>query len=345
MAEVSSTSELQAIAATDIDGLTKAAMLVLVLGQDHARLLYERLKLDEIKDITLRMSFLGRIRADDVESVLNEFKTEMGAGAGVVGSLDTVRQFLTQILDEDKVKLIMKDLTGPPGGNIWEKLSKVDETTLTTFLKNEHPQTIAVVLSNLKTEHAARVMSQLPKDTTMDVMMRMLRLEAVQEDIMTDVEDLLRAEFVLNASGTHAPDQHEVLANIFNHFDRASEATYLGMLEERNKESADLIRALMFTFDDLIKLDGPNVQILLRVVDNAKLGLALKGAKDELKELFLGNMSERAAKILREDMENMGPVRLRDVEEAQAEIVIKAKELVDKGEIMIAGENDDDMIE
>lgn len=105
-----------------------------------------------------------------------------------------------------------------------------------------------------------------------------------------------------------------------------------------------MIRALMFTFDDLIKLDGPNVQILLRSVDNAKLGLALKGAKDELKELFLGNMSERAAKILREDMENMGPVRLRDVEEAQAEIVLKAKELVDKGEIMIAGDNDDDMI-
>ena len=174
--------------------------------------------------------------------------------------------------------------------------------------------------------------------------MRMLRLETVQEEILTDVEDLLRAEFVLNASGTRAPDQHEVLADIFNHFDRASEAIFLGMLEERNKELAELVRALMFTFDDLIKLDGPAVQVLMRNVDNARLGLALKGAKEELRELFLSNMSERAAKILREDMENMGPVRLRDVEEAQAEIVGAAKQLVDRGEITIAGDNDEDMI-
>jgi flagellar motor switch protein FliG len=172
----------------------------------------------------------------------------------------------------------------------------------------------------------------------------MLRLESVQEDIMVDVEDLLRAEFVLNASGSRPPDQHEVLAEIFNHFDRASEATFLNMLEERNKESAELVRALMFTFDDLVKLDGPAVQVLLRNVDNAKLGLALKGAKEELRELFLKNMSERAAKILREDMENLGPVRLRDVEDAQGEIVGMAKGLMDRGEIAIASNNDEDMI-
>lgn len=325
-------------------GLEKAAAFMLVAGEDHARLIFDKLKIDEIKDITLKMSALGRITNEDVQKLLEEFKSIMGAGAGLVGSYDTVKQFLSKVLPPDKVAMIMKDLGGPAGGNIWEKLSKVDEAIIATFLKNEYPQTIAVVLSKLKTDHAARVMAQLPQETVIEAIMRMLRLETVQEDIMTDVEDLLRAEFVLNASGSRPPDQHELLADIFNHFDRASEAKFLGMLEERNKESAELVRALMFTFDDLVKLDGPGVQVLLRGVDNAKLGLALKGAKEELRDLFLKNMSERAAKILREDMESMGPVRLRDVEEAQAEIVVLTKQLVDSREIVIAGEDDGDMI-
>ena len=344
MADVVTEPDLDVEVAHEFTGMEKAAMLMLIAGEDHARIVFERLKLDEIKDITQKMSLLGRISNDDVERLLRDFKHDMGAGAGVVGSYDTAKELLSKILDQDKFNLIMKDLGGPVGGNVWEKLAKVEDAMLVTFLKNEYPQTIAVILSKLRTDHAARIMSQLPKETTIEAMMRMLRLETVQEEIMTDVEELLRAEFVLNASGARAPDQHEVLASIFNHFDRASEATFLGMLEERNKESAELIRSLMFTFDDLIKLDGPAVQILLRNVNNAKLGLALKGAKEELKELFLKNMSERAGKILREDMENMGPVRLRDVEEAQGEIVLSAKTLVDSGEITIAGEDDEDMI-
>ncbi|MGI9504133.1 MAG: FliG C-terminal domain-containing protein, partial [Geminicoccaceae bacterium] len=137
---------------------------------------------------------------------------------------------------------------------------------------------------------------------------------------------------------------HEVMAEIFNFFDRTTETSFMEMLEERNKESAELIRSLMFTFDDLNKLDAQAIQLLLRNVDNTRLGLALKAGKDELKELFFGNMSERAAKILREDMENMGPVRVKDVEEAQSEIVIAAKALIDSGEITIASDNDDDLI-
>jgi flagellar motor switch protein FliG len=327
-----------------LGGLKKAAMLTLIIGQDCARMLFERLGLDEIKAITMEMSHLGRVRGIDVENVLREFKDQMGAGAGVVGSYDTAKQLLSQIMDPDKVALIMKDIAGPPGGNVWEKLSKVDETLLANFLRNEYPQTIAVVLSKIRTDRAAKVMSQLPREVASEAMMRMLRLESIQEEILTDVEDLLRAEFMVNAAGKREQDQHEVMAEIFNHFDRTTESELLQVLEERNVESAELVRALMFTFDDLVKLDGAAIQIVLRNVDNAKLGLALKGAKDELRDLFLGNMSERAAKILREDMENMGPVRVKDVEEAQGELVIATKALIDKGEISIAAENDDEMI-
>lgn len=325
-------------------GLEKTAMLMLVAGEDYARIIFDKLSIDEIKAITQKMSGLGRVRGEDVEDLLHDFKRLMGAGAGVVGTYDTTKQLLSQILDEEKVALIMKDIGGPPGGNVWEKLSQVDAAVLANFLKNEYPQTIAVVLSKIRTDHAARVMSQLPNDVAIEAMMRMLRLESVQEEILTDVEDLLRVEFMVNASGKRPQDQHEVIADIFNYFDRTTEASFLEMLEERNKESADLIRGLMFTFDDLSQLDSPAAQVLLRNIDNAKLGLALKGAKDELRDLFLKSMSERAAKILREDMENMGPVRVKDVEEAQAELVTAAKQLIDSGEITIAGGSDEEMI-
>ncbi|MEM9441876.1 MAG: flagellar motor switch protein FliG [Pseudomonadota bacterium] len=325
-------------------GLKKSAMLMLVIGESHARLLSERLAIDEIKSITQEMTDLGRVQGADVDLLLREFTSMMGAGFGVVGSYETAKQLLSNILDEDKAALIMKSIGEHPGGNVWEKLSKVDDNLLVNFLKNEYPQTIAVVLSKIRTDQAARVMSQLPGEVAIEAMMRMLRLELVQDEIMTDVENLLRVEFMTNATGKAARDQHEVMAEIFNYFDRTTETSFLDMLDERNKESAELIRALMFTFDDLAKLDAQAVQLLLRNVDNSRLGLALKGAKDELKELFFANMSERAAKILREDMENMGPVRVKDVEEAQSEIVIGAKALIDSGEITIAADNDDDMI-
>lgn len=341
-AELASASEIQIF--NEFRGLKKAAMLMLVIGDSHARILSERLAIDEMRSIAQEMTALGRIQGADVELLLREFTTVMGAGFGVVGTYETAKQLLSTILDEEKVALILKDIGGHPGGNIWEKLSKVDDNLLASFLKNEYPQTIAVVLSKVRTDHAARLVSHLPKEVAIEAMMRMLRLDAVQDDIMTDVEDLLRIEFMANASGGPPRDQHEVMAEIFNYFDRTTETSFLEMLEERNKESAELIRSLMFTFDDLIKLDGQAIQLLLRNVDNSRLGLALKGGKDELKELFYSNMSERAAKILREDMENMGPVRVKEVEEAQSEIVIAAKSLIDRGEVSIATENDEDMI-
>lgn len=344
MAELALTQGNDAQTYDNLSGPKKAAMMMLIVGDDHARMISDRMAIDEIKLITQEIARLGRIHASDLDVLLRAFNTMMGSGSGVIGTYDIAKQFLGRIMDDEQVALIMKSIGGPPGGNVWEKLSKVDDTVLANFLKNEYPQTIAVVLSKLRTDHAARVMAQLPNEIAVDAMMRMLRLDAVQDDVLTDVENLLRVEFVVNATGTPVRDQHEVMAEIFNYFDRTTETSFLDMLEERNQESAELIRSLMFTFDDLIKLESQAIQLLLRNVDNARLGLALKGGKDELKELFFKNMSERAAKILREDMENMGPVRVKDVEEAQSEIVIAAKALIDSGEITIATENDEDMI-
>jgi flagellar motor switch protein FliG len=176
----------------------------------------------------------------------------------------------------------------------------------------------------------------------MEVVLRMLRMEAVQKEVLDKVEQTLRIEFMSNLARTNRRDSHELIAEIFNNLDRNAESRFLNALEERNRESAERIKALMFTFEDLIKLDPSGVQTLLRSVDKDRLALALKGSSDSLRDLFFSNMSERAARILREDMEAMGPVRLRDVDESQMEMVNAAKELASSGDIVLSDNKGED---
>jgi flagellar motor switch protein FliG len=218
----------------------------------------------------------------------------------------------------------------------------VNETVLANYLKNEYPQTVAVVLSKVRSDHASRVLAMLPEAFAMEVVMRMLRMEAIQKDVLEDVERTLRNEFLSNLARSSRRDAHEMIAEIFNNLDRGTEQRFMNALEERNRDSAEKVKSLMFTFEDLGKLDPGGAQTLLRNVDKAKLPMALKGASPELQALFLNNMSERASKMLKEDMAAMGPVRLRDVEEAQMAMVNMAKELASKGEIVLSDKKGED---
>jgi flagellar motor switch protein FliG len=230
----------------------------------------------------------------------------------------------------------MDDIRGPAGKTTWEKLGNVSEEVLAGYLKNEYPQTIALVLSRIKPDHAARVLTVLPEDLALEVVMRMLTMDAVKKEVLEGIEKTLRLEFMGNLAKTQRRDSYEMMAEIFNNFDRNTEARFTKVLEERDTEAAERIRALMFTFEDLKKIDRNGIQALMRGIDKDKLAVALKGASETVKSLFFDNMSERAAKILREDMESKGPVRIRDVDEAQMAIVNAAKELASKGEIVIA---------
>ena len=332
---------------TGLDGLNgtqKAAMFMLAAGEEYASKLFAKLDLEEIRDITQAMSRLGRVSGDTVEALLSDFLERLGGTAGLVGGYHAAKRLLGRSLSADKVDAILDDIRGPAGRTVWDKLANVDESVLAAYLKNEYPQTIALVLSRIRAEHSARVLASLPEEVAIETVMRMLRIELVQRDVLNDVERTLRAEFMSNLARSQRRDNHEVMAEIFNLLDRSTETRFLGLLEQRNKESADRIRALMFTFEDLAKLDGHGIQKLLRQVDSGKLGLALKGASQSLRELFYANMSERSAKILRDDMESMGPVRLRDVEEAQTVLVTTAKELAAQGEVFIADGKNDDVI-
>ena len=324
-----------------LTGPEKAAVVLLALGEDHLTI-WQSLDDEEIKEVSQAMAGLGNVSSSVVEALLVEFVSNMSGSGSIMGSYEQTQRLLSQFLDPDKVEGLMEEIRGPAGRTMWDKLGNVNEAVLANYLKNEYPQTVAVVLSKVKADHAARVLSSLPEDFALECVTRMLRMEPVQREILDKIEQTLRIEFMSNLARTSKRDSHEMMADIFNSFDRQTEARFIAALEERNREAAERIRALMFVFEDLSKLDPGGVQTLLRGVEKDQLGLALKGASDTLREMFFSNMSERAAKIMREDMESMGPVRLKDVDQAQMAMVQVAKDLAAKGEIMLAGSGSDD---
>jgi len=325
-----------------LSGPKRAAIMMLALGEQYGGKVWAMLDDDEVRELSLVMSTLGTVEADVVEDLLLEFVSRMSASGALMGNFDATERLLQQYLPPERVNGIMDEIRGPAGRNMWEKLSNVQEEVLANYLKNEYPQTIAVVLSKLKPEHAARVLAILPEEMALDVVGRMLKMEAVQKEVIERVEQTLRIEFMSNLSQTRRRDAHEVMAEIFNNFDRQTETRFLTSLEEDNRESAERIKALMFTFDDLVKLDAGSAQTLMRHVDKDKLGIALKGANETVREFFMSNMSSRAAKMLQDDMAAAGPVRLRDVDEAQTLLVNLAKDLAAKGEIMLQKNRADD---
>jgi flagellar motor switch protein FliG len=328
-----------------LTGVDKAAIFMLSLSDAQATKMFEMMDDEEIKELSQAMANLGSVSSTIVERLFVEFADQLSSTGSLVGTYDTTERLLMKSMDSERVQTIMEEIRGPAGRTMWEKLANVNEAVLANYLKNEYPQTVAVVLSKIRSDHAASVLSLLPETFSMEVIMRMLRMEAVQKEVLDGVEKTLRTEFMSNLARTQRRDAHEMMAEIFNHLDRNTENRFVTALEERNRESAEKIKALMFTFEDLIRLDTAGVQTLLRSVEKDKLAMALKGASESISEMFFNNMSERAGKMLREDMDALGPVRLKDVDDAQALIVVAAKELADRGEIVISeGGAEDELI-
>ena len=328
-----------------LSGSEKAAILMLSLGEEHASHLFVYMDDEEIKELSQTMANLGTISATLIERLCLEFAEQLSSTGSLVGTFESTERLLLKVMGRDKVDGIMEEIRGPAGRTMWEKLANVNEMVLANYLKNEYPQTVAVVLSKIRPDHAARVLGLLPESFAMEVIMRMLRMEAVQKEVLDDVERTLRQEFMSNLARTARRDSHEMMAEIFNNLERQVENKFLAALEERNRDSAERIKALMFTFEDLARLDTSGVQTLLRSVDKAKLVIALKGASETLKDLFFNNMSERASKLLKDEMGSMGPIRLKEVDEAQMLMVQMAKDLAARGEIVISeGKAEDELI-
>jgi flagellar motor switch protein FliG len=329
----------------DLTGDEKAAVLLLSLGPDFGRPILEELDEMEIKILSRTMVRMGPITQDMLDALFAEFVMGVSANGTVAGNSDTTQRLLMSFLPADRVDAIMEEIRGPAGRNMWEKLSNVQEDILATYLKNEYPQTIAVVLSKIDTEHASKVLAALPEELAMNVVKRMLALDPVPKEILEKIEQTLRTEFMSTLSHSKRRDSHEQMAEIFNAFDRQTEARFITTLEEHDREGAERIKSLMFTFEDLARLDATAIQALLSKMDKKDLALALKGASDSIKEFFYTNMSARSGKLLKDDMETMGPVRLKDVDEAQGRMVSTAKDMAARGEIVInKGKADEQMV-
>jgi flagellar motor switch protein FliG len=329
----------------DLTGDEKAAVLLLSLGPDYGRPILEELDEMEIKILSRTMVRMGPITQEMLDSLFAEFVTGVSANGTVAGNSDTTQRLLLSFLPADRVDAIMEEIRGPAGRNMWEKLSNVQEDILATYLKNEYPQTIAVVLSKIETEHASKVLAALPEELAMNVVKRMLALDPVPKEILEKIEQTLRTEFMSTLSHSKRRDSHEQMAEIFNAFDRQTEARFITSLEEADREGAERIKSLMFTFEDLARLDATAVQALLSKMDKKDLALAFKGATDAIRDFFLSNMSARSGKLLKDDMETMGPVRLKDVDDAQARMVSTAKDMAARGEIVISkGKGDEQMV-
>ena len=225
-----------------LSGIEKASIFLMSIGEDSAAMLVEYMDPDEILELSQTMSTLGVVNASVIEKLFIDYADQMTSTSSLIGSYDTTERLLGKVLGKERVNTIMEEIRGPAGRTMWEKLTNVNEEVLATFLKKEYPQTVAVVLSKIGTEHAARVLSLLPESFSMEVITRMLRMEVVQKEVLEDIERTLRTEFMSNLARTSKQDPHEMMADIFNNFERSVEQKLMTALEDKNQESAERIR-------------------------------------------------------------------------------------------------------
>lgn len=318
-----------------LTGTERASALLLALPEEQVMKIFNIMDETEIREIAKTMSRLGRVSSNVVEVMFTDFVEQLSSTGMLIGTFESTKRLLEKALPKERVDSIMDEISGPAGRTMWDKLSNISEELLASYLRNEYPQTIAVVLTRIKPDHASKVLALLPDSLSIEVIMRMLKTENVRREILDDIERTLRTEFMNNLSRSSRRDSYELVADVFNFFDRATESKFISYLEEKNYEAAEKIKNLMFTFEDIAKLDQSSIQTLLRVADKTRLAMALKGASEAVRDAFFKNMSERAGKIMREDMQSMGMVRVRDVDEAQTYVVALAKELANAGDIII----------
>lgn len=332
-------------APSTLTGPQRVAALLILLGEENGGPIWSQLDDAEVRAISIAMAQLGTIPGDAVERLMTDFATALGATGTLIGSAMAVERLLTKIFPPERVAALMADIRGKSGRDVWRRLGHLSPDLIGRFLQGEHPQTIAVVLSRMGAEQGGKVMALLPPAVAGEVVGRMLTLGDVNPQVLGDIEDLIYREFFSGVAKKPEIDQFGLMADRFNMFDRPTEQRMMAALEATDANAAARIREKMFTFDDLLKLDAAGCQTLLRGIDKDALARALKGAKEEMRDFFLSNMSSRASKNLQDDMEALGPLRMKEVDEAQSSLVQAAKALADAGEIRIVkGQQGEEMV-
>ncbi|MHC1700517.1 MAG: flagellar motor switch protein FliG [Humidesulfovibrio sp.] len=327
-------------------GPQKTAIVMLALGEKFTAEAFKRMERQEIASVSKAMLDIDSVSREDVLDVLKEFNDSITYGAEMLmGGADQVKRLLSKALDSETAKYILDTLEISSGPTPFQELSNVSPRILAQILRNEHPQTLALILGHLHPDQAAELLSNLPSGVRAEVLMRLAKLEAVAEEMLHEVDKVLQSQLIAmgGKEGKKVGGINSV-AEILNAVDRATEEEVLSEIEEESQQMADDIRNLMFVFEDIKALDDRSIRELLKDISNEELTKALKGASDDLKDKFLKNLSERAAGMIREDLEIMGPVKLSEVEGAQQNIVKTVRRLEAEGRIAISRGGGDEFI-
>ncbi len=324
--------------AEQLSGLEKSAILLLAMGDKFTSEAFKRMERSEITQISKVIMEMDAVPKETIEMVLREFHYALVSGQDILtGGEDAVKRLLMKNLDGDTAKYIIDELNLEVGAAPFRELGNVSPRILSQILRNEHPQTLALILGHMPADHAAQLLTNLPAGVRTEVLMRLANLEAVPEDMIEEVDKVLQSQLIaMGGKEGKKVGGVPAVAEILNAVDRATEEEVLAEIEEESSQMAEEIRNLMFVFEDVGGLDDRAVRELLKDISNDDLTLALKGASDELKEHFFKNMSERAATMIREDLEIMGPTKLSDVEAAQQNIVKTVRKLEGEGRIAIS---------
>ncbi|MBM7560581.1 flagellar motor switch protein FliG [Fusibacter tunisiensis] len=327
-------------------GKTKAAILLIALGPERSAKLFSHMHDDEIEELTLEIANVSRISPEERESVLEEFYQVCLAQEFISeGGINYAKEVLEKAMGSQKALEIINKLTSSLQVKPFDFVRKTDANQLLNFIQNEHPQTLALILSYLNPNQSAQVLSALPQEKQADVAQRIATMESTSPEIIKEVELVLERKLSSMVTQDYsATGGIQCIVDILNSVDRGTEKYILETLEIQNAELVEEIRKKMFVFEDIVNLDSVGIQRFIREVDNNDLAVALKGATDEVKEMIFANMSKRMSEMLREDMDFMGPVRLRDVEEAQQKIVNIIRKLEESNEIIIARGGGDELI-
>lgn len=324
----------------------KAAILLVALGPETAGHLFQHLTQDEIDQLSVEVARMGRVNSQLRESVVEEFHELCVAQEFIAeGGMDAAREMLQTAFGEEKAALIVGRVMQALQVMPFDFLKKADASQITTFIQNEHPQTIALIIAYLQPAQAAAILSGLPQDLRADVARRLATLDKTPPEVIREVESVLQKKLssVVSTDFSHAGGVKS-LVEVLNYVDRSTEKTIIESLSESNPEIAEEVKKNMFVFEDIILLDDRAIQMVLKEVDTKELAVALKGVNENTAVRIFKNMSERAAAMMKEEMEFMGPVRLKSVEESQQRIVSVIRKLEDAGEIIVARGGGEDMI-
>ncbi|MDF1614664.1 flagellar motor switch protein FliG [Desulfurivibrio dismutans] len=334
------------VGGSNLTGPEKAAIFLLTVGEEFTSQVFKRLAPEEIKLVGRQMAKVDKIDKEELEALLQEFKSDVGGADLFLSGNDLLEHALRNALSGDKANEILEDIRSDWKLTLFQKARKLEPKILVNFLRNEHPQTVALVLSVLEPNQAAQVVAELPEATQVEVVMRMAELDKVGPEILVDVDRVLQDE-LLAVEGMEGQRLGGVdsVAELLNNAERAMEAAILEGVEEQNEAMAEEIRRLMFVFEDLLSVDDRGIQAILKEVSTDDLKVALKISSDELKEKIFGSMSSRAVELLKDDMEIMGPTRIKDVEAAQQAVIKVAKRLEQEGKVqLMVGAGEDEFV-